>query len=68
MALGERGPPLATPDDADAGARLLHDFNTEFDTPSPGGGVLAPRLRRPLAGGAEVRRVAGAPAAIAGLG
>jgi hypothetical protein len=27
---------LATPGDADDLARLLHDFNVEFDTPSPG--------------------------------
>lgn len=31
-------------------AQLLHDFNTEFDTPSPGPGVLTPRLEHLLAG------------------
>lgn len=29
-------------------AQLLHDFNTEFDVPSPGTAVLAERLRRLL--------------------
>ncbi|WP_404433667.1 GNAT family N-acetyltransferase [Microbacterium lacus] len=39
----------ATPEDAPIVARLLHDFNTEFDAASPGVGVLAPRLRKLLA-------------------
>ncbi|MGQ0630033.1 MAG: GNAT family N-acetyltransferase [Sporichthyaceae bacterium] len=33
-----------TPAEAGAAAVLLHDFNTEFDTPSPGVAVLADRL------------------------
>ena len=53
---------LATPDDADEIARLLHDFNTEFDTPSPGVDVLAPRLRGLLAGDATFAILAGTPA------
>ncbi|HEX5696079.1 MAG TPA: GNAT family N-acetyltransferase [Acidimicrobiia bacterium] len=32
-------------DDSDEVARLLHDFNTEFDAPSPGSATLATRLR-----------------------
>lgn len=62
MALDERTTRLATPDDADEVARLLHDFNTEFDTPSPGVGVLAPRLRRLLAGDETFAVLAGTPA------
>lgn len=42
----------ATPDDAEAIAGVLHAFNTEFDVPSPGAAVLAPRLRALLAGAA----------------
>lgn len=41
---------LASVDDADTVARLLHDFNTEFDTESPGPTALARRLRTLLAG------------------
>lgn len=45
-------PPVrrATVDDAARVAGLLHDFNTEFQTESPGTAVLAERLRRLLAG------------------
>jgi GNAT superfamily N-acetyltransferase len=53
---------LATPDDAERVARLLHEFNREFDTPSPGVEVLARRLRRLLAGDETIAILAGAPA------
>jgi GNAT superfamily N-acetyltransferase len=58
----ERTTRLATPDDADEVARLLHDFNTEYDTPSPGVAVLAPRLRELLASDATCAILAGTPA------
>jgi len=35
----------ARPTDADAIGRLLHDFNTEFDEPSPSPAELAQRIR-----------------------
>ncbi len=52
---------LAAPDDAERMAVLLHDFNTEFGTPTPGPQVLAPRLRTLLAGDRTVAAVAGDP-------
>ena len=36
---------LATPDDAEAVAQMLHDFNVEFDTPTPGVTFLIERCR-----------------------
>jgi GNAT superfamily N-acetyltransferase len=41
----------ATPEDAEAIARLLHDFNEEFGDPTPGPAVLAERMRQLLAEG-----------------
>ncbi len=41
----------ADPDDSDAIGRLLHDFNREFDEPTPGPRQLADRLRELLAAG-----------------
>src|SRR3954469_15212760 len=52
---------LATPADADHAARLLDDFNREFDTPSQEPAVLAPRLRTLLAGEATFALLAGDP-------
>jgi ribosomal protein S18 acetylase RimI-like enzyme len=37
--------------DADAIGRLLHDFNSEFDEPTPGPRALAERVRQLLDGG-----------------
>jgi ribosomal protein S18 acetylase RimI-like enzyme len=41
----------ATAQDAPAIGRLLHDFNTEYDDPTPGSDKLADRIARLLAGG-----------------
>lgn len=60
-------PRLATPDDAAEVARLLHDFNVEFDTPSPGAVVLEGRLRRLLAGDEVFALLAGRPAVAVAL-
>lgn len=51
----------ATIDDADVVAGLLHDFNVEFDAPTPGPAVLATRLRRHLPTGDLVALLHGAP-------
>ncbi|WP_423190865.1 GNAT family N-acetyltransferase [Agromyces ramosus] len=53
----------AGPDDAETVARLLHDFNTEFDTPSPGTAILTGRLQSLLAGPSTIAYLAGEPAA-----
>src|SRR5262245_47295351 len=60
-------PRLATPDDADDVAALLHDFNTEFATLSPGPAVLAPRLRTLLADDRTIAVLAGVPSAAVAL-
>ncbi len=52
----------ATVDDAERVAELLHDFNTEFDTDSPGPPVLAERLRGLLAGTQTFALLSGDPA------
>ena len=39
----------ASPKDADLVGRLLHDFNVEFDSPTPSAETLAGRFRRLLA-------------------
>jgi ribosomal protein S18 acetylase RimI-like enzyme len=45
--------------DAEAVGRLLHDFNTEFDEPTPGPDALAARVRTLLEGGDTTILVAG---------
>lgn len=52
----------AGPADAAVVAQLLDDFNREFDTPTPGVGVLTARLQRLLAGDDVVALVSGAAA------
>lgn len=49
----------ATADDATAVATLLHDFNVEFDDPTPPVPALAERVRVLLDSGADVALVAG---------
>lgn len=46
-------------DDAAAIGRLLHDFNTEFDEPTPAPAVLAERIGELMAGGDPVVLLAG---------
>jgi ribosomal protein S18 acetylase RimI-like enzyme len=41
----------AGPADAEVIGRLLHDFNTEYDDPTPGPRALAERMRQLLAAG-----------------
>jgi ribosomal protein S18 acetylase RimI-like enzyme len=58
----------ATDADADAVGRLLHEFNREFDEPSPEPRELAARIRELMADGDTVVLVAGAePAGVAVL-
>lgn len=56
-------PRRARPDDAGTVARLLHDFNTEFDTPTPGVAVLTERLQSLLAEPGTIAYLIGEPAA-----
>jgi ribosomal protein S18 acetylase RimI-like enzyme len=46
-------------DDAPSVARLLHDFNTEYDDPTPPVEVLSPRVRELIAAGEIVVLLAG---------
>jgi GNAT superfamily N-acetyltransferase len=55
-------PRVATVAEAAMVARLLDEFNREFDTPTPGQAVLATRLGRLLAGGEVVALLTGDPA------
>ncbi len=50
----------ATPSEAAGVARLLHDFNTEFDEATPGVELLTERLRELIAGGTIVVLLSGA--------
>ena len=45
--------------DAAAIGRLLHDFNTEYDDPTPGADKLAARIEQLIAGGDTVVMLAG---------
>ena len=60
-------PRLATSDDAGEIAALLHDFNTEFEAPSPGPNILEPRLRMLLAEDRTFAVIAGRPSVGVGL-
>jgi GNAT superfamily N-acetyltransferase len=62
MGLDPWSPRLTTADDADEVGRLLHDFNAEFNSPSPGARVLADRLRALLGDDETFAIVAGTPA------
>jgi GNAT superfamily N-acetyltransferase len=53
----------AGPHDAETVARLLHDFNTEYDTPTPGVARLTERLQSLLGGTGTVAYLVGRPAA-----
>jgi ribosomal protein S18 acetylase RimI-like enzyme len=49
----------ADPSDAESIGRLLHDFNTEFDEPTPEPEPLAERVRQLMAGGDTAVLLAG---------
>ena len=58
---------IASVDDAGVIGQLLHDFNTEFDTPTPDAEVLAARLRRLLGSPTTFAILAGVPATAVAL-
>ena len=60
-------PRVARATDTAAVATLLHDFNVEFDTPTPGVEVLTERLERLLARDDVVALLAGEPAVAVAL-
>ncbi|MDP9983807.1 hypothetical protein J2W14_003230 [Pseudarthrobacter oxydans] len=55
-------PRRATPADAATVAQMLHEFNTEFQTPTPGVEELTSRLAQLLTGGDVVVLLIGEPA------
>jgi ribosomal protein S18 acetylase RimI-like enzyme len=57
---GEPAVRKAAPDDARSIGRLLHEFNSEFDEPSPGPLALAERMRELMADGDTKVLLAGA--------
>ena len=58
----EGHPRVATASDVGELAQLLHNFNIEFNAPTPGAAVLEPRLARLLADTRTFALVAGHPA------
>lgn len=58
---------IASPVQADMVGRLLHDFNTEFETPGPSAEEFATRFRLLLARGDVLVLLAGARTAPTGL-
>jgi len=52
---------LASVDDAPQAARLLHDFNTEFGSPTPGPAALERRLRPLLSSDSTLAWLGGEP-------
>jgi GNAT superfamily N-acetyltransferase len=60
-------PRVAEPADAAVVAELLHAFNVEFETPTPGAEVLTGRLRQMLARDDVVALLAGEPAVAVAL-
>jgi len=58
---------LAAVEDAPQAAQFLHDFNTEFDSPTPGQPALERRLEMLLASDSTLAWLGGDPAAGIGL-
>ena len=56
---------VATPAEAEAIGRLLHDFNSEFGDPTPGPAKLAERVRELMAAGEITALVADGGVAVA---
>jgi GNAT superfamily N-acetyltransferase len=61
-ATGTRLVAVGDDQDLDQASRLLHDFNIEFHTPTPGVDVLTRRLRTLLSGDLAYAVIAGRPA------